>query len=168
MHIHIRYGEEMDASILAGFQLKMAEETEQLQLEEEVVADGVLQLLRDRGRGFYLVGENENEDVVGCLIITYEWSDWRNGWIWWIGSLYVEKVFRKQGIFRMMLDRVVELAAEQDVKAIRLYVHKENEGARASYLHSGFHTSAYDIFEYGPGGQQGVEGQSCEPFSGSR
>jgi GNAT superfamily N-acetyltransferase len=150
MGIYIRYGEEMDAPILAGFQLRMAEETEDFQLEEEVVAEGVLQLIRDRSKGFYLVAENEGEDVVGCLIITYEWSDWRNGWIWWIGSLYVERIYRKQGIFRMLLDRVVELSKEQDIKALRLYVDNENQPARKAYLRSGFKQSNYEVFEYEP------------------
>jgi GNAT superfamily N-acetyltransferase len=148
MSIHIRYGEEMDASILAGFQLRMAEETEHLQLEEEVVADGVIQLLRDRSKGFYLVAENDNEDVMGCLIITYEWSDWRNGWIWWIGSLFVEKIYRKHGIFRLLLDKVMDLAKDHEVRAIRLYVDKENDSARKAYLRSGFKGSNYEVFEY--------------------
>lgn len=148
MSIHIRYGKETDAAILAGFQLKMADETEALQLEEEVVVDGVLQLVRDRNKGFYLVAENENEDIAGCLIITYEWSDWRNGWIWWIGSLFVEKDYRKQGVFRLLLDKVLALGAQQDIKAIRLYVDKENDSAQNAYLHSGFKHSNYKVFEY--------------------
>lgn len=148
MNLHIRYGVETDVSILAGFQLRMAEETEGLQLEEELVAEGVLQLLRDRSKGFYLVAENENEDLVGCLIITYEWSDWRNGWIWWIGSLYVEKTFRRQGIFRLLLDRIIELSREQNVRALRLYMDEQNEQARAAYLRSGFKFSNYQVFEY--------------------
>lgn len=148
MSLHIRYGEETDVSILAGFQLRMAEETEGLQLDEELVAEGVLQLIHDRNKGFYLVAENDNEDLVGCLIITYEWSDWRNGWIWWIGSLYVEKTSRKQGIFRMLLDKVLELSKEHDVRALRLYMDEQNEPARAAYLRSGFKFSNYQVFEY--------------------
>lgn len=148
MSIHIRYAEETDASILAGFQLKMAEETEGLQLEEEVVADGVIQLIRDRNKGFYLVAENDNGDVAGCLIITYEWSDWRNGWIWWIGSLYVEISFRRQGIFRLLLNKVIELGGQHEVKALRLYVDKENELAQNVYLRNGFRSSNYALFEY--------------------
>lgn len=150
MSTHIRYGEETDASILAGFQLRMADETEDLALEEEIVADGVLQLIRDRSKGFYLVAENDNGDVIGCLIITYEWSDWRNGWIWWIGSLYVEKIYRKQGVFKLLLDKVLELSQQHEVKAIRLYVDKENETARKAYSRSGFTGSNYDILEYQP------------------
>lgn len=148
MSIHIRYGEETDVSILAGFQLKMARETEYMQLDEETVADGVLRLIRDRTKGFYLVAENENEDLVGCLIITYEWSDWRNGWIWWIGSLFVEKSYRKQGVFRMLLERVRNLAQGQEVKALRLYMDRENESARSAYLKCGFRHSNYEIFEF--------------------
>lgn len=148
MSIHIRYAEETDVAILAGFQLKMADETENLQLEEEVVADGVLQLIRDRHKGFYLVAENDNGDVAGCLIVTDEWSDWRNGWIWWIGSLFVEKMYRKQGVFSLLLDKVHELSREYDVKALRLYVDKENEQAQKAYFHSGFKNSNYDVFEF--------------------
>lgn len=148
MSIHIRYAEETDASILAGFQLKMALETENLELEEEVVADGVIQLIRDRNKGFYLVAENDNDDVAGCLIITYEWSDWRNGWIWWIGSLYVGKNYRKRGIFRLLLNKVLELGREHEVTAVRLYVDKHNELAQNVYLRNGFRCSNYNIFEY--------------------
>jgi GNAT superfamily N-acetyltransferase len=160
MSIHIRYAEETDTAILAGFQLKMADETESLQLEEEIVADGVLQLIRDRNKGFYLVAENDNGDVAGCLIITYEWSDWRNGWIWWIGSLFVEKVYRKQGVFHLLLDKVIELSAQQDVRAVRLYVDQENEPAQAAYLRSGFKKSNYEVFEYDlPGINPGWEAE---------
>lgn len=148
MSIHIRYAEQTDTAILAGFQLKMAEETESLKLDEETVADGVLQLIGDRSKGFYLLAENNNGDVAGCLVITYEWSDWRNGWIWWIGSLFVEKNYRKQGVFRLLLDRVQALAAQQDVKAIRLYVDEHNEAAQKVYLRSGFKKSNYEVFEF--------------------
>ncbi|MGH2643295.1 MAG: GNAT family N-acetyltransferase [Chitinophagaceae bacterium] len=148
MSVHIRYAEETDISILAGFQLKMAEETEGLRLEEEVIAEGVDRLIKDRNKGFYLVAENDNGDVAGCLIITYEWSDWRNGWIWWIGSLYVEKTYRRQGIFRILLNKVVQLAVEHEVKALRLYVDKENEIAKNVYLRNGFKGSNYEVFEY--------------------
>lgn len=148
MSIHIRYAVETDVSILTGFQLRMAEETEGLGLEEEVVADGVLQLIRDRHKGFYLVAENDNGDVVGCLIVTDEWSDWRNGWIWWIGSLFVEKIYRKQGIFRLLLDKVLMLSREHEVKVLRLYVDKGNEHAQKAYFHSGFKRSNYDVLEY--------------------
>lgn len=151
MSIHIRYAEDTDTAILAGFQLMMAHETEGVHLDEEVVADGVLQLIHDRNKGFYLVAENDNGDVAGCLIITYEWSDWRNGWIWWIGSLFVEKSFRKQGIFRLLLDEVLTLSREHQVKAIRLYVDKENEAAKKAYVRSGFSGSNYDVFEYAQG-----------------
>lgn len=142
----------MDAPVLGGFQLQMADETEDTQLVEETVLDGVTQLIRDRHKGFYLVAENECEDLVGCLIITYEWSDWRNGWIWWIGSLFVEKAYRKQGVFGLLLERVLELARAGDVKALRLYIDKDNVSAHAAYLKSGFVRSRYDVLEYsGPG-----------------
>lgn len=148
MSIHIRYAEAMDAPVLGGFQLQMAEETEDTQLSEETVLDGVSQLIRDRHKGFYLVAENERRDLVGCLIITYEWSDWRNGWIWWIGSLFVEKVYRKQGVFTLMLDRVLEMGRNRDVRALRLYMDKGNEAARRAYLKSGFTASRYEVLEY--------------------
>ncbi len=148
MSINIRYGRETDAAILAGFQVKMAEETEDLRLDEEQVADGVLQIIRDRSKGFYIVAENDNEDLEGCLIITYEWSDWRNGWIWWIGSLYVDQASRKRGIFKKMLNKVIALSQEHNVKVLRLYMDENNEQARAAYLKSGFKFSNYQIFEF--------------------
>ncbi len=148
MGIHIRYGIETDAAILAGFQVKMAEETENLQLDEEQVAEGVLQIIKDRSKGFYLVAENDNEDLEGCLIITYEWSDWRNGWIWWIGSLYVDQASRKRGIFKKMLNKVIEFSRQHNVKVLRLYMDENNEQARAAYLKSGFKFSNYQVFEF--------------------
>jgi GNAT superfamily N-acetyltransferase len=152
MSIHIRYAEPMDAPVLGGFQLRMANETEDTQLVEETVAEGVSQLIRDRHKGFYLVAENGSQELVGCLIITYEWSDWRNGWIWWIGSLFVEKAYRNQGVFRLLLNRVLELGRESGVKALRLYMDKDNEQARRAYLKSGFTASHYEVLEYeGPG-----------------
>lgn len=142
----------MDAPVLGGFQLRMADETEDTELVEETVLEGVAQLIRDRHKGFYLVAENESQDLVGCLIVTYEWSDWRNGWIWWIGSLFVEKAYRKQGVFRLLLEKVLELGREGEVRALRLYVDQENETARQAYLRSGFTGSRYEVLEYaGPG-----------------
>lgn len=153
----------MDAPVLGGFQLQMADETEDTQLTEETVLDGVSQLIRDRHKGFYLVAENERQDLVGCLIITYEWSDWRNGWIWWIGSLFVEKAYRKQGVFTLMLDRVLEMARIRDVRALRLYMDKDNESARRAYLKSGFTTSRYEVLEYSGPELSGLEDGSEVP-----
>jgi len=153
----------MDAPVLGGFQLQMADETEDTQLVEETVLDGVSQLIRDRHKGFYLVAESENQDLVGCLIITYEWSDWRNGWIWWIGSLFVEKAYRKQGVFRMLLDKVLELGRTREVKALRLYMDKDNEAARHAYLKCGFNCSRYEVLEYSGPGLPGLAGSGDAP-----
>lgn len=147
MGVHIRYATLSDAPILAAFQLKMAEETEGLALPEDTVVEGVCKLIRDSGKGFYLVAENELEDLVACMIVTYEWSDWRDGWIWWIGSLFVDRPFRQQGIFKTMLDHLMQLGSEREVRAIRLYMDRSNELARQVYLRSGFEPSHYEIFE---------------------
>lgn len=148
MGVHIRPGNLSDAPILAAFQLKMAFETEGLALQEDTVIEGVCALIRDPGKGFYLVAENDQEDVVACMIVTYEWSDWRDGWIWWIGSLFVDPPFRQQGIFTIMLDHLGQLAAAKQVRAIRLYMDTSNELARQVYLRSGFEPSHYEVFEY--------------------
>lgn len=158
MSIHIRYAEPLDAPVLGGFQVRMADETEDTRLTEETVLEGVSQLIRDRHKGFYLVAENEGQELVGCLIITYEWSDWRNGWIWWIGSLFVEKAYRKQGVFRLLLEHVLELGRTRDVRALRLYMDKDNEAARRAYLKSGFTASHYEVLEYGGPGFPGPDG----------
>lgn len=136
-----------DAEILARFNLQMAEETEGRQLNPAVLAHGVCGPLNDRTRGFYLVAEMSGQ-VAGCLMVTTEWSDWRNGEFWWIQSVYVSPEFRRQGVFRALCEEVGKrAAAAQHVRALRLYVDRHNAVAQATYRRFGFAETDYLIFE---------------------
>lgn len=147
--IHIRKAEPKDAPIIAEFNLLLASETENLQLERDRLLSGVAALLGDPAKGVYYVAEIGGE-VAGQVMITYEWSDWRNGNLWWLQSVYVRKTFRGQGVFRALFGHVERLAREQDgVEAIRLYMHVHNHGARRSYEALGMCQTNYIVFELG-------------------
>lgn len=145
----IRKGVLKDAEVIAGFNVKLAKESEHLLLDLKTVTAGVTALLSDPAKGVYFVAE-DGAELLGQLLITYEWSDWRNGSFWWIQSVYVKEECRGRGIFTLMLEHVLRLAREQgDVCGLRLYVEQENEPARRTYLKLGFEQKYYQIFERG-------------------
>lgn len=147
MGIQIRRGEPRDTAVLAGFNIAMAEETENLKLLPEVITAGVEAILTDAGRGFYLVAENEGQ-IAGALMVTSEWSDWRNGFFWWIQSVYVRPEFRRHGIYRSLHEHLRELArTEPNICGLRLYVERENERAQATYSRLGMHETHYLLYE---------------------
>jgi GNAT superfamily N-acetyltransferase len=136
-----------DAPIIARFNLRLAAETEGLHLDPERVAAGVSALLGDPAKGVYYVAEAASQ-VVGQLMITFEWSDWRNGNIWWLQSVFVDPVFRRRGVFRLLFKHVQHLAqAQEGVRALRLYMHSENDRARRTYERLGMQRTAYEVFE---------------------
>ena len=125
----------------------MAEETENLQLDPERVRTGVATLLKDPSKGLYYVAEVDGA-VAGQVMITYEWSDWRNGNIWWLQSVYVKQEFRRQGIFRALFKHLEELARQRDdVCGLRLYMHADNTRARRSYEELGMKHTKYEVLE---------------------
>ncbi len=133
--------------MIAEFNLRLALETEALRLDPACVDRGVAALLKDSAKGIYYLAEVEGQ-VVGQLMITYEWSDWRNGNLWWIQSVYVQKEFRGMGIFARLFEHVKALAeAQKDVPAIRLYMHAENGQARRAYERLGMRQTQYQVFE---------------------
>jgi GNAT superfamily N-acetyltransferase len=147
MQLHLRRAEMRDADTIARFNAQMASETEGKELIEEVIGAGVRRLLETPTLGFYLVADHEGR-VVACLMITNEWSDWRNGLFWWIQSVYVEKDFRRQGVYRRMYEHVREMAkADGGVCGFRLYVEKENEVAHATYASLGMKETDYLLYE---------------------
>ena len=147
MDISIRRGNLSDAETIAEFNAAMALETEGLPLDRPRLIEGVQAVLRDPAKGFYLVAEFECR-AVGQMMITYEWSDWRNGVFWWIQSVYVEADQRRAGVYRCLHQHVVEQAQELgDVCGIRLYVERENEIAQSVYRRLGMAKTVYDIFE---------------------
>jgi GNAT superfamily N-acetyltransferase len=147
MELKIREAALADAPVIAAFNVRLAEESEGLRLEPGTVRAGVAAELTDPTKGVYYVAEMEGE-VVGQLMITYEWSDWRNGTIWWIQSVYVKPEFRRAGVFRALFNHVRTLAqGRKDVCTLRLYVHAENDRARQSYARLGMTRTQYEIFE---------------------
>jgi len=147
IQINIRKAEIGDAAVIANYNVRLALETEDLKLEAGVVAAGVTAVLQDSAKGVYYVAESDGQ-VAGQVMITYEWSDWRNGNIWWLQSVYVAAPFRRQGIFRALFAHVQQLAGNQPgVCGLRLYMHAENTRARQSYLDLGMTHTEYEVFE---------------------
>jgi len=145
--MNIRPATLSDATAIADFNIRLAEESEQLRLDADCVAAGVAALLADAAKGVYYVAEVDGT-VVGQLMITYEWSDWRNGNIWWIQSVYVREHFRGRGVFGALFKYLQELAlASKEVRCLRLYMHADNLRARRSYERLGMKHTKYEVFE---------------------
>jgi len=125
----------------------MAWETEGKGLDPETTWLGTKAVLEDAAKGFYLIAEREGL-FVGQLLVTFEWSDWRNGTFWWIQSVYVVPEARRTGVYRALHAFVLEKArAEKNVCGVRLYVEKQNERAQATYHAMGMSDAHYDIYE---------------------
>ena len=143
----IRQADLSDAAVIADFNLRLAAETEALHLDPECVNQGVAAILSDPAKGLYFVAQI-NGEVVGQVMITYEWSDWRNGNLWWLQSVYVRKDYRRQGIFRALFKHLQDLAQKSgEVCGLRLYMHSENARARNSYQQLGMKRTQYEVFE---------------------
>ena len=146
--IEIRRGRRKDASNIIDFQIRMAKETEDFALDRPTVEKGVHAVFDDPHKGAYWIAESDNE-VVGCLLTVPEWSDWRNGTVLWIHSVYVIPRARRRGVFRMMyetLKTTVEQSA--DLRGLRLYVERENERAQKTYNAMGMDGNHYKMFEW--------------------
>jgi ribosomal protein S18 acetylase RimI-like enzyme len=144
---HIRKATAQDADSIANFNAAMALETEHKRLVPELIGAGVRRLLGDPTLGFYVVAERAGE-VVGCLLVTNEWSDWRNGLFWWIQSVYVVESARRQGVYRAMYDHIRGLAkADPGICGFRLYVEKDNAQAQRTYKSLGMAETDYLIYE---------------------
>ena len=149
MDILVRNAEKTDWATVAEFNRALAAETEDKELDWDILSTGVCRLLDDAGKGRYFIAEVDGR-IVGTTMITYEWSDWRDGWIWWIQSVYVHPDFRGRGVFSRLYRHVESLAAAEEVRAVRLYVLQSNQRARAAYLKLGMHESGYTVLEAGP------------------
>ncbi len=145
--ILIRKAKPSDAPSIIDFQLKMAWETENMKLVPEIVTKGVDAVFHDQSRGQYYVAESDGK-VVASLLITYEWSDWRNCNVWWFQSVYVVPEFRRQGVFRKMYSHIRELAEEQDIAGLRLYVETKNSRAQKTYEALGMSSEHYAFYEW--------------------
>lgn len=147
MEFTIREARAADVEIIASNNAAMAVETEGKTLDPDVIGPGVARLLDEPGRGRYWVAEARGQ-VVGQLMITHEWSDWRNGDVWWIQSVYVHPDWRRKGVFSALYQRVQTLAeAEPDVIGIRLYVEENNTRAQRTYHALGMSRPNYVVME---------------------
>jgi len=136
-----------DLDVLVRFSAAMARETEGRALELKRLRKGVRAVLASERHGRYLVAES-GAAVVGQLLLTSEWSDWRNGVFWWIQSVYVEPSARRRGVYQTLHQHVVRDARERgDVCGVRLYVEKDNRRARTAYTSLGMTATAYRIYE---------------------
>ncbi len=144
--ITIRRAEVQDAPAFVRFNEAMAWETEQLKLDPAKLLEGVEGLFARPQYGFYVVADLGGE-IAGGLMITYEWSDWRNQVFWWIQSVYVKPEFRGKGVYRSLYEGVKAMAKSSDCCGFRLYVETTNEAAQAVYKKLGMDQSHYLMFE---------------------
>jgi ribosomal protein S18 acetylase RimI-like enzyme len=150
MPLTLRRAALADAARIVEFNQRLAQETEGLALDGSVLAAGVAAALADPLRGLYFVAEEQGR-IVGQLLITTEWSDWRNGWLWWIQSVYVHPDARRQGVFRALYEHVhAQAQADPSVVGLRLYVEQENHAAQETYQRLGMERTGYLVLERCP------------------
>lgn len=146
--ITIRIAKTEDSSAMVEFNQAMALETEGKRLETDILKKGVEAVFADEKKGFYVVAENEEDKIIGGLMVTFEWSDWRNGWFWWIQSVYILPEGRGKKIYSRLYDFVKAKADEQgNVCGFRLYVERENTHAQKVYESVGMHQPHYLMYE---------------------
>ena len=146
-NILIRRARSDEFKILAEFQQTMAKETEGKTLDANLLIQGINAVFKCPSKGFYIVAEIQ-EKVVGSLLITYEWSDWRNSNIWWIQSVFVSSESRRQGVYRALYSHIYQQASTDDtIGGIRLYVDQDNNIAQQTYSNLGMTKSHYQMYE---------------------
>lgn len=144
----IRQANENDSASIVAFQLAMAWETEKLRLDEPTVVKGVAAVFADPSKGTYYVAETDGK-VVGSLLTTFEWSDWRNGTVLWIQSVFVRPEYRKRSIFSRLYKHIQEkVATDTNLRGIRLYADKTNTAAHGVYEHLGMTAEHYQMYEW--------------------
>ena len=146
INLIIRKANQADITTIADFNIKMALETENKILPEEIITKGVESLIKNKHLGYYLMAEVDGK-IAGSLMVTTEWSDWRNGLFWWIQSVYVIEEFRRQGIYSALYKHVKELSETENVCGFRLYVEKENIAAQKTYENLGMVQTHYYMYE---------------------
>jgi len=147
-NIVIRPARENDISLMARWAEAMAYETEHKRLDLAMVTRGIETGLADPMRARYFMAEQSGEPI-GTLMLTPEWSDWRNAWWWWIQSVYVPEQHRRKGAYRALHSHVMELAkAAPEVCGLRLYVERENVNAQRTYEFLGMADPGYRMYEF--------------------
>lgn len=143
----IRLAEKRDIEAIVCFNRAMALETEGMDLDLDTLEKGVQAVLEDPEKGFYLVSEIDGQ-VRACLMVTFEWSDWRNGTFYWVQSVFVDKEYRKQGLYKGLYRHLQRLISEKsEVAGLRLYVEKNNTSAQRTYTKLGMKKTDYLLFE---------------------
>jgi GNAT superfamily N-acetyltransferase len=150
MSVTIRPATLDDAPVICEFNRQLALESEDKALDPVVLGAGVAALLNDPARGRYFLAQ-KGDQVVGQIMFTTEWSDWRNAWMWWIESVYVRQDSRRQGVFRALYEHVYRTArADPTVVGLRLYVEKNNQAAQQTYLSLGMSPMNFHLFHKFP------------------
>lgn len=144
--VAVRQASPGDRDRLVEWNAAMALETEQRSLSRQTLEAGVATVLADPGKGFYLIAEREGKPL-GGLLVTFEWSDWRNAPMWWLQSVYVEPEGRGQGVFHALYDAVRARAERAGAAALRLYVERDNRLAQKVYEGRGMRPSEYLMYE---------------------
>lgn len=146
--MQIRQASIKDVDSIVDFQLKMARETEGIELNKVTVIKGVSAVINDINKGQYYVTEIDKK-VVASLLTTYEWSDWRNGTVLWIQSVFVQKEYRRKGVYKTMYSHIKQIVLENDsLNGIRLYADKSNFAAHKTYKQLGMSPDHYITFEW--------------------
>ncbi len=144
--IRIRAAGPEDLKSVVGFNAAMAWETEAKTLDQSLLRKGVAAVLRDESLGFYVIAESDGE-VAGQLLITFEWSDWRNALFWWIQSVYVLPQYRGRGVYRALHAHVSREAESRGACGLRLYVDQDNATAQQVYASLGMVQARYHMYE---------------------
>ena len=148
MEFVIRKATINDLDILASFQIKMAKETEDMILEKDIITQGISMGLNDINKAQYFVAILDKE-IVGSLMITKEWSDWRNKWVLWIQSVYVAESHRQKGVYKALYTNILNMVEQnKEYGGLRLYVDKTNINAQQVYSKLGVNGEHYQLFEY--------------------
>lgn len=146
--MNIRKALNKDIDVIARYNYNLAYETENKILDMNILTRGVEAIIKDESKGIYHVCEI-NGEVVGQIMYTFEWSDWRNGTFLWIQSAYVNKEFRGMGVFKALYKFIRDIADnDNNICGIRLYVEKENTIAKKTYKNIGMKECNYYIYEY--------------------
>jgi ribosomal protein S18 acetylase RimI-like enzyme len=148
MDYTIREATTTDVPVLVSFQQNMAKETEGLHLDPTIVTAGINNMLADPSKGKYYVA-TQNNLVAGCLMITNEWSDWRNGNVLWIQSVFIDPAHRGKNVYRKMYEHIQQMVlGSSALRGIRLYVDKSNKAAQAVYEKLGMNGEHYQVYEW--------------------
>jgi len=150
--LRVRRGAPTDVDHVMDANLAMAWETERLRLDAQTLRRGVTRALSGVEDCFYLIAERPHAggapaEVAGQLMLTREWSDWRDAWVWWIQSVYVWPAARRAGVYRALYAEALDLGAAAGVAALRLYVDQRNHSAAATYAALGMDGGHYQVFE---------------------